>query len=172
MEELALAAAAGNDAAFEELLFTCEPMIQHLALRYRRTGVDTDDLVQEGFLGLLAAVRTFRLDGGASFRTYASLCIRRRMVEVLHREMPSVPLEDEEEEPGPDPAAIVVERDEEQRLWQRLRRDLTPLEYGVLNLYLGAYTYEEIARRLEVGTKAVDNALQRIRRKLANNFVR
>lgn len=67
-----------------------------------------------------------------------------------------------------DPAQLVVQREDTQRLDNRLREILTSLEYEVLMLYFGAYTYEEIAQRLGIRTKAVDNALQRIRRKLAS----
>ena len=67
-----------------------------------------------------------------------------------------------------DPAQLVVQREDMQRLDNRLREILTSLEYEVLMLYFGAYTYEEIAQRLRIRTKAVDNALQRIRRKLAS----
>ena len=132
-------------------------------------------------MGLLSAVRTFREGSGASVRTYAAVCIRNRMLSAVRRacsgELPSSLYEDlekEQEVPGgmnggqADPAQLVVQRENAALLRQRLQETLTDLEYEVLMLFLGAYTYEEIAQRLHLTTKAVDNALQRVRRKLSS----
>ena len=183
-EELALAAQDGCEDASGLLITRCADMIQKQALRLRSDWIDAEDLAQEGFLGLLSAIRTYRREGGASFRTYASVCIRHRMVSALKRSCdsghnpPAAFLEldsmDQQDEMSPpladgqaDPAQAVIQREETERLRSRLREILTDLEYEVLMLYLGAYTYEEIAQRLQISSKAVDNALQRIRRKLS-----
>lgn len=178
-EQLAALVRESSEEAFSLLVSRCTGMIQHLAASFRQSGVDGEDLAQEGLLGLLSAARTFRADGGATFRTYASVCVRHRLISAVQRTAQKVeplPLEWEDTEKGErydvhdtaevDPAQLVVQREEARRLYSRLRERLTPLEYKVLMLYLGAYTYEEIARRLDIRAKAVDNALQRIRRKL------
>ena len=137
--------------------------------------MDRDDLQQEGLLGLLTATQTFRADGGASFSTYARTCARHRVISAVRRsrwrEEVSLP-EDEESAGGfsagqAGPEQTVLEKDEEQRLHQRLRQRLTPLEYEVLCEHLQGYSYKEIAARLQIACKSVDNALQRIRRKLS-----
>ena len=180
-EQLAVLVRDSSEEAFSLLVARCTGMIQHLAASFRGSSVDAEDLAQEGLLGLLSAARTFREDGGAAFRTYASVCIRRRMLSAVQRagEEPELSrtgwMDAEHTEcsdvPGAaeiDPAQLVVQREDMQRLDNRLREILTSLEYEVLMLYFGAYTYEEIAQRLGIRTKAVDNALQRIRRKLAS----
>ena len=183
-EDLALLAQTGCEDASGLLITRCADMIQKQTLRLRSDWIDAEDLAQEGFLGLLSAIRTYRREGGASFRTYASVCIRHRMASALKRFCdtrhipPSAYLEldsmDGQEEAVPsvsdgqaDPAQTVIQREETERLRSRLREILTDLEYEVLMLYLGAYTYGEIAQRLQLSAKTVDNALQRIRRKLS-----
>lgn len=183
-EELAMLAQAGCEDASGLLITRCADMIQKQALRFRSDWIDAEDLAQEGFLGLLSAIRTYRREGGASFRTYASVCIRHRLISALKRSCDSrhIPpsdyleldsMEGQEEaipsvlEGQADPAQTVIQREETERLRSRLREILTDLEYEVLMLYLGAYTYGEIAQRLQLSAKTVDNALQRIRRKLS-----
>lgn len=181
-EELALSAQNGCEDASGLLISRCASMIQQQALLFRSTWLDTEDLAQEGFLALLAAIRTFKTGGGASFRTYAMVCIRHRMLSAAKRayDRQDIPkpdwdgLDSEEDNESPasfvngqaDPAHLLVEREDGERLRSRLQETLTELEYKVLMLYIGAYTYEEIAQQLQLSTKAVDNALQRVRRKL------
>ena len=180
-EQLVRLAEGEAEDAFGVLVSRCASMIQQQALRLRRVSIDAEALAQEGFVGLLSAVRTFREGSGASFRTYAAVCIRNRMLSAVRRacsgELPSSLYEDlekEQEVPGgmnggqADPAQLVVQRENAALLRRRLQETLTDLEYEVLMLFLGAYTYEEIAQRLHLTTKAVDNALQRVRRKLSS----
>ena len=131
-----------------------------------------------GLLGLLSAVGTYRPDGTASFATYASVCVRHRIISAVKRagSLRNVPpsamesWDDGDFEGLPngqaDPERMLLEREEAARMRERLKAVLTELEYQVLMLYLSAYSYEEIAARLHVGAKTVDNALQRVRRKL------
>ena len=79
-EQLAVLVRDSSEEAFSLLVSRCTGMIQFLATAFRQSGVDAEDLAQEGLLGLLFAARTFRENGGAAFRTYASVCIRRRML--------------------------------------------------------------------------------------------
>lgn len=177
-EQLAGLAGAGNEEAFSLLVGRCSSMIQAQARRYRNAHLDAEDMAQEGFLGLLSAVQTYRESKKASFRTYASVCIRHRMVSAVRRagEEPPVPDFDPEEDvgsagrqDGADPALLVMQREEALRLQAWLEHILTPLEKRVLFYHLSAYSYEEIAQKLEIGPKTVDNALQRIRRKLSKS---
>lgn len=180
-EELAQLSRDGSEDAFVLLMQRCSPMIQQHAARYQSAWQGAEDLAQEGLVGLLSAVRTFRADGGASFRTYASVCIRHRMITAVKRvyaarEVPpseQLSLEEEAEwaefsgQGQADPAQLVVQQEDTNHLLLYLRRMLTPLEYEVLMRHLAAYSYEEIAKQCHVHVKAVDNALQRVRRKLA-----
>lgn len=172
-----LARDVNDNDAFSLLVQRCTPMLRQQASQLRSSSLDAEDLVQEGILGLLSAVQTYREGGQASFRTYASVCIRRRMISAVRRagfDPTGVDSLDEAGETEPaaqeetsDPAHLLVRREDTKRLYSRLRQLLTPLEYQVLMYHLGAYSYEEIARALNIGEKTVDNALQRVRRKLS-----
>ncbi len=178
-EQLVLLARGGNEDAFVLLVTRCMPMLQQLAAGYRSSQFDYEDLVQEGLLALLSAVRSYQDDKATKFRTYTYACVRNRMISVLRQEgrftndllveedEPYVPAENDQG----DPAVMLLRREALEDLRLKLRSLLTPLEYRVLMLYVGAYSYNEIAARLRIGVKAVDNALQRLRRKLANSAV-
>ena len=163
-------AAAGDQEAFAAVMRRMTPLI-HTQIRACRTdGTEDEDLAQEALMGLLAAVRTYRPDGGAAFTTYATACIRNRLLSAARRSATQeVPFEEDMDPPDPhsDPALVLQEQDALADLLGRLRGRLTPLEYSVLLLRLSECPYEEIARRLEVSKKAVDNAVQRLRRKLS-----
>lgn len=180
-EQLALLAHEGCEDAFSQLVRRCASIIRQHAAMYRSVQLESEDLEQEGLVGLLSAVRTYQESGGASFRTYASVCIRRRMLSAVRRvgaarQIPSSELVSmdgagsslSEESAAPtDPAVLLQQREDADQFQDRVRETLTQMEYQVLMLYLGAYSYEEIAQLLHSHTKAVDNALQRVRRKLA-----
>jgi RNA polymerase sporulation-specific sigma factor len=173
-EKLVLLAREKDEDAFVLLVTRCMPMLQRLSQKYRSLPLEAEDLVQEGLLALLAAVRTYRVGEGISFRTYAYACARNRMISALRglggqsadivTEEPYDPAAQEYS----DPAFMVLRREELETLCSRIRGLLSSVEYQVLMLYLGSYSYREIADRLHISTKAVDNALQRLRRKLAN----
>ena len=169
-------ARSGSEEAFARLAVHFGPLIRQQAQRLHTDAMGAEDLEQEGLLGLLGAVRSFKAQNGAAFSTYAYVCIRHRMISALRRVKPSpanLSLEENEEDERfakdrLDPAQVVQARDEEAELDKRLRNLLTPLEYDVLRLHMGGYTYGEIAQRLQIGQKSVDNALQRIRLKLSH----
>lgn len=181
-EQLAVLAHEGCDDAFSLLVQRYTGIIRKHVAMYRSVRLETEDLEQEGLVGLLSAVRTYQESGGASFRTYASVCIRRRMLTAVRRNAaahhipPSelVSIDGEEARDGEssaptDPAVLLQQREDSYQFHSRLRKNLTDREYQVLMLYLGAYSYEEIAQLLHTGVKAVDNALQRVRRKLTSD---
>lgn len=172
-EELAVLARDKNDEAFTRLVSRCSGMLKALSARYCTGLLESEDLVQEGLLGLLSAVQTYRTSADVTFRTYAYACARNRMVSAL-RGRNGVVAEslDDEDEPFAisgcdDPASLLVRQEELQQLRERLRAGLSPLEYRVLMAHLSGYSYREIAKHLDITEKAVDNARQRLRRKLA-----
>lgn len=175
-EELVVLARDKNDEAFTHLVSRCSGMLKALSTKYCPEFLEPEDLVQEGLLGLLSAVQTYRPETDTAFRTYAYTCARNRMVSSL-RSRNGVMAEslDEEDEPlilssHNDPASLLLRQEELQLLRERLRAGLSDLEYRVLMAHLGGYSYHEIAKRLGITEKAVDNARQRLRRKLTPSF--
>ena len=158
---------AAGGAAFSLLMARYTPLVQSLAAQYSKA--DRDDLAQEGFLGLLAAMQTFQPQKAACFRTYATVCIRNRMISLLRRQHTQPACvqdpDDAAEVTLPDPASQLIDRESAAALHTKLRSVLSALEYKVLMLHLSSYSYEEIAQRLQIPVKAVDNAWQRVRRK-------
>lgn len=166
-------AAAGDQEAFGQIVRRMEPLIHDQIHQCRCPGTENEDLAQEALMGLLAAVRTYRPDGGAAFTTYATACIRHRLLSVARRQAPratqEVPLEEDADLPDStgDPALRLQEQEDLHGLLAQLHSRLTTLEYQVLLLRLSECSYEEIANRLGVTKKAVDNAVQRLRRKFS-----
>lgn len=166
-------AANGDDTAYAEVARKLAPIIRSIVQRYADLGLDADDLEQEASVALLSAVRSFRADGGASFTTYASTCVRNRLTSVARRHGKRLkaeqPLAQEDDLPASadsDPVQQMQQREDLSRLHEHLRRRLTDLEYRVLLARLSDLSYEEIANRLGVSKKTVDNAVQRLRRKI------
>lgn len=173
----------GSEEAFAQLAGRYAPMIQKLASRCRNPLIDTEDLAQEGMLGLLSAARHFQ-NGSASFGAYAFVCVQHRMFSAVSRasRRQDRTLSDEdwqqemkkfspEREHGVDPAQQVLQREEEAQLFGQIQKWLSAREYQVLMLYLDAYSYEEIAKRLGVSVKTVDNALHRARKKVSAKLI-
>ena len=174
-EQLAVLAREKNEEAFVVLVSRFSGMLKALSSQYCRGLFDSDDLAQEGLLGLLAAAKTYRDCEKVSFRTYAYACARNRMISALRRRgVESTSLQEEDEpcwgDENADPQILLVRRDEVLQLQKRLRNTLTKLEYHVLMAQLCGYSYREIAQQLDVTEKSVDNALFRLRRKLATSF--
>ena len=177
--ELLLLAQAGDDRAFTMLVALYEPMLRAQVAHFRFPRADADDMAQEGLLGLLSAVRTFSPEKSASFRTYAAVCVRNRLLSAWRRtaaRAAEVPVEDTaavmdslEASSVADPAALLVEREAAEDFLERMRKSLSNREYAVLLRYLNGFSYGEIAAELQVSSKAVDNALQRARQKLQSN---
>lgn len=180
-EQLTRLAHEGYEEALSLLIRRYAPMVKRQAVSLCTQQFEAEDLAQEGMMGLLSAVRTYHSES-ASFRTYASICVRNRILSEVKRsgaakQVPAselVRMDDEQESPlaltgnEEDPAQLVVQKEEDSRLEGRLRKLLSPKEYGVLMLYLQSYAYEEIAQNMNMSCKAVDNALQRVRRKLVS----
>lgn len=166
-EELAKLA-ADDRSALTALIVRYNPLISSKAYSMKTDETDADDLFQEGIMGLLDAVRTYREGKGASFKTYANVCVRNRMINSVSKNGQRVPLEDAEETGGSDedPESIVVQMEHEKLLFERITGMLTAAEWNTLRLYLGGAAYSDIADRLGTSVKSVDNAMQRVRKKL------
>jgi RNA polymerase sporulation-specific sigma factor len=186
---LVLQARNGNEAALDALIRRYTGFVRLKASSYFLAGGEGDDLIQEGLIGLYKAVRDFRTDKDTSFRSFAELCITRQIITAIktatrfkHSPLNSyvsfsqAPAGQEEGEcslgdalPGPgvdDPAICVISTEELQSLVFCLGTGLSPLENDALRLYLEGNSYEEMAEQLGCDTKTIDNALQRVKRKI------
>ena len=184
-EQLLLLAGRG-DAEAEACLAERYARVVRVCVRpYFLVGGDSEDLIQEGMLGLLAAIRGYHTDKDCSFKTYAETCIHNRIASAIrsatrkkHEPLNSgISLEDILSDESGDfiptdfiriPEETVLARERAQELTSTFSRCLSTKESQVLELYLTGLSYREIADRLSVSNKAVDNAVQRIRRKLAD----
>lgn len=176
-------ASSGDTAAEEELIGEYSRLVRICARPYFLAGGDSEDLIQEGMLGLLSAVRHYDPSKDVRFKTYAEFCIRRRLYSAIksaarYKHIPLneyIPLEspelDESNTQGipflRDPEEFVLARERVDELTDCLYGSLSRFESKVLGLYLEGMSYEEMAVKLNKTSKSVDNAVQRIRRKLA-----
>lgn len=160
----------GNQRAFHQLAFRYMFLIKKRAYDLQNSGVDTDDLIQEGFLGLHNAVNTYNENGGASFRTYASVCIRNKMISAVRTEGKRVCTEELSEtipvRPETEPENAFILKEDFAGLMKRIETNLSKSEKKVLSLYLDGKNYNEIASELNKSRKFCDNAMQRVRKKL------
>ena len=177
--ELVAKVRQGDQEAFSELTFRYYGLLQWKASGYRKLGIDADDLMQEATLGLLDGVMSFQEGKGASFETYASVCVNNRLLTLYRtaarqKNIPFHSLVDgfpEEVLPETDagannPETVMIDRENLQQIKKRIEETLSTLEFQVLSLYLNGLTYAQISKSLSISPKAVDNALQRIRAKL------
>ena len=178
--ELVKLYSGGSDSAFAVLTDRYIGLIRSITSKYRVAGLEPDDLTQEGLLGLLYAAKSFKDDGGASFRTYASICINRRVISLLKRsesgksralnDYVSISDEDCETVPGGDnPEDMYIVKESLSALNKKITELLSEKERRVLSLYLAGESYAGIAQAMAISEKSVDNAMQRIRRKLRDS---
>jgi len=179
----------GNRDAYERLVRRYASFVRLKASSYFLIGGDSEDLIQEGLVGLYKAIRDFRPDRESSFRNFAELCITRQIITAVktatrNKHTPlngyvsfsSTPAGSAEADPtldellpGPtahDPVNQVISSEELQSLVACLSTVLSELESRVLALYLDGHAYTDIGDRLGVDAKTVDNALQRVKRKV------
>ncbi len=186
-EALALAAQAGDEEALTELLSRYRGMVWVKSTSYFLAGGEHDDVVQEGMIGLYKAIRDFDPSRPASFRSFADLCITRqiqtavklasrqkhlplnRYISLSKTDTPSedAPLvELPDESYGVDPARVVLNRELLADLANGINTLLSELEKQVLLQHLDGKSYQEIATEMDKQVKSIDNALQRVKRKL------
>lgn len=176
-EKLAMLSKNGNHDAFSVLVGRYVFTVRNRASSYSGSGIDFEDLVQEGTIGLMYAVNAFEPEIGTGFYTLARLCIDRKIISAVRstfrkKQIPQsslVFLDDFDSHnlsKDSNPESVIIEREDLELLYKKIFSKLTDLELEVLKLYLSGYTYEGIASALECSVKSVDNALQRLRRKL------
>ena len=186
-EELQLLAASGDRRAEDCLAERYSRLVRICARPYFLIGGDSEDLTQEGMLGLLSAIREFNQEMNTTFKTYAELCIRRRIISAIKsasrmKHTPlneGVPLEDMYSDASQFSlgySALAFHRVPEEQVLARESADeflhiysrcLSKLEIGILRYYLDGLSYRSIAELTGRPVKSVDNAVQRIRHKLA-----
>ena len=186
---LVLRSRNGDDGALDSLIRRYTGFVRLKASSYFIAGGESEDLIQEGLIGLYKAVRDFRSDKDTSFRSFAELCITRQIITAIktatrYKHAPlntyvsfsQTPAGQDDGEctlgdalPGPgvdDPAVCVISTEELQSLVFTLGTGLSQLESDALRLYLEGLSYEEMAEELGCDTKTIDNALQRVKRKV------
>ena len=183
----------GNEAALDALMKRYTSFVRLKASSYFLAGGDSDDLIQEGMIGLYKAVRDFRPDKETSFRSFAELCVTRQIITAIKTatRYKHAPLntyisfshtpagQDSDSDctlgdalPGPgidDPVVSVMSTEELKSLVFCLGTGLSQLEAQALKLYLGGSSYEDMAEELGCDTKTIDNALQRVKRKVVTH---
>jgi RNA polymerase sporulation-specific sigma factor len=191
--QLVLRARNGDQSAIDALIRRYTTFVRLKASSYFLAGGDGDDLVQEGLIGLFKAVRDFRPDKETSFRSFAELCVTRQIITAIktatrfkhsplntYISFSHTPAGQESDSdctlgdalPGPgvnDPAVRVISTEELQSLVFSLGTGLSPLESNALRLYLEGSSYEQMAAELGCDTKTIDNALQRVKRKILHH---
>ena len=185
-EQLCALAQQGDRTAEELLVERYFSVVKACSRPYFLAGGDGEDLIQEGMLGLLKAVRAFSPERGVPFEAFARMCIMRRIYSAVssasaakheplnHSEnIAKTPLFDENSKAVhavSDPVNVVIDMEEYRERQQRLQALLSAFESRVLALYLDGCSYEEMAAEVGKSVKSVDNAIQRIRRKAAALF--
>lgn len=190
-EELVAMYHKGDESAADWLVDKYKNLVRMKARAFFLTGADNDDLIQEGMIGLYKAIRDYNPGKDTVFMTFASLCIGRQIRTAMtfyNRRKNSrlntyisldTPVTDEMGDdaklgdviPSEDelnPEALLIDKEQTERFIEALYRNLSKLELQVLELYREGLSYGEIAAHLDKTTKAVDNAIQRIRSKINN----
>lgn len=187
-EEIVEVARTGSVEAQEYLINKYKGFVKAKARSYFLIGADREDIIQEGMIGLYKAIRDFRSDRLTSFKAFAELCITRQIITAIktatrQKHIPlnsyvslNRPIYDEDSDrtlldimPSDqvlDPEEVVISAEEIGRMEEQITEILSELEWQVLNCYLDGKSYVEIADELQRHVKSVDNALQRVKRKL------
>ena len=187
-EEIVLSAREGNATSLEFIINKYKNFVKAKARSYFLIGADKEDIVQEGMIGLYKAIRDFRNDKLSSFRAFAELCITRQIITAIktatrQKHIPlnsyvslNKPIYDEESDRTlldiltatkiTDPEELIISREELVSIESKIGEILSDLELEVLMSYLQGKSYQEIAFDLDRHVKSIDNALQRVKRKL------
>ncbi|HHX94407.1 MAG TPA: RNA polymerase sporulation sigma factor SigH [Clostridia bacterium] len=187
-EQIVDLAQSGNDPAQEYLINKYKNFVRAKARSYFLIGADREDIIQEGMIGLYKAIRDFRGDKLSSFRAFAELCITRQIITAIktatrQKHIPlnsyvslNKPIYDEDSDRTlldvisgskiTDPEELIISREEFDDIEEKMGEILSSLEWQVLMAYLEGKSYQEIASELNRHVKSIDNALQRVKRKL------
>ena len=188
-EEIVACAQNADGTALEFLLNKYKNFVRSKARSYFLIGADHEDIVQEGMIGLYKAIRDFRPDRLASFRAFAELCITRQIITAIktatrQKHIPlnsyvslNKPIYDEEsdrtlmdvitEDALSNPESMFIDREDLSLIRGRIGEMLSDLEKEVLELYMDGKSYQEISEEMGRHVKSIDNALQRVKRKLS-----
>ncbi|KMY61427.1 RNA polymerase factor sigma-70 [Geobacillus stearothermophilus] len=187
-EQLVTLVHEGDGEALDFLIHKYQNFVRAKARSYFLVGADREDIVQEGMIGLYKAVRDFKGDKLSSFKAFAELCITRQMITAIktatrQKHIPlnsyvslDKPIYDDESDRTlmdvlsgtqvTDPEELIVNREEVDDIELKMAELLSDLERKVLALYLDGRSYQEISEELNRHVKSIDNALQRVKRKL------
>ncbi len=187
-EEIAMEAKNGNKRAQEYLINKYQNFVKSKSKSYFLIGADKEDIYQEGMIGLYKAIRDFRPDKLASFKAFAELCVTRQIITAIktatrQKHIPlntyvslNKPIYEEESDRTlldvlaglkvTDPEELVISNEEMKHIEKEIGQVLSDLEMEVLMSYLDGKSYQEIACDLDRHAKSIDNALQRVKRKL------
>lgn len=182
----------GNTEALDYLITKYRLFVRAKARSYFLIGADKEDIIQEGMIGLYKSIRDFKGDKLSSFRAFAELCITRQIITAIktatrQKHIPlnsyvslDKPIYDEESDrtlmdviissESEDPVHLMINREEYSHLEEKIGEILSELEQQVLALYLDGQSYNEISEELNRHVKSIDNALQRVKRKLERHL--
>ncbi|MFC7687666.1 RNA polymerase sporulation sigma factor SigH [Ureibacillus sp. GCM10028918] len=182
----------GNTEALDYLITKYRLFVKAKARSYFLIGADKEDIIQEGMIGLYKSIRDFKGDKLSSFRAFAELCITRQIITAIktatrQKHIPlnsyvslDKPIYDEESDrtlmdiitssESEDPVYLMINREEYSHLEEKIGEILSELEQQVLALYLDGQSYNEISEELNRHVKSIDNALQRVKRKLERHL--
>ncbi len=192
-KELIELSRSGNGYATEFLLEKYRNFVRARSRTYFLIGADREDIIQEGMIGLYKAIRDYKPDAQASFKSFAELCITRQIITAIktatrQKHIPlnsyislSKPIYDDENErilldvvnerKKIDPEEIMINKERFKLLEKKLSQILSKLEWKVLANYLDGKSYSEIAASVNKSEKSIDNALQRIKKKIEKNII-
>ncbi|MDH7577435.1 MAG: RNA polymerase sporulation sigma factor SigH [Bacillota bacterium] len=187
-EDIVELAKDGDGVALEHLINKYKNFVRAKARSYFLIGADREDIIQEGMIGLYKAIRDFRCDKLSSFRAFAELCITRQIITAIktatrQKHIPlnsyvslNKPIYDEDSDRTlldvisgskiSDPEELIISREEFDDIEEKMGEILSSLEWKVLMSYLDGKSYQEMATDLKRHVKSIDNALQRVKRKL------
>ena len=182
---------SGDEKSLEYLINKYQNLVRAKARKYFLIGAEKEDIVQEGMIGLYKAIRDFNEDKLTSFKGFAELCITRQIITAIktatrqkHGPLNSYisldkPLYDEESNytlmdmiPGDqiaNPEAVLIHQEKVEDRELKIAETLSELERKALTLYMDGHSYAEISKELNTHVKSIDNALQRIKRKLGRD---
>ena len=187
-EEVILEARNGNSRAQDYLISKYENFVKSKAKSYFLIGADKEDIYQEGMIGLYKAIRDFKPDKLTSFKAFAELCVTRQIITAIktatrQKHIPlntyvslNKPIYEEESDRTlldvldgvriTDPEELIISQEQMEHIESEISKVLSDLELEVLTSYLDGKSYQEIACDLDRHAKSIDNALQRVKRKL------
>lgn len=191
-DELVKLAKNDNISALECILEKYKNLVKSRSRPYFLIGADREDIIQEGMIGLYKAIRDYDTEKYTNFKAFAEMCITRQIITAIktatrRKHMPlnsyvslSHPVFDEEsdktlldtitEHSCLDPEEIIINKENYNSIGQRINELLSPKEMEILTVYLQGKSYQEISEQLGISHKSIDNALQRVKRKLDKNI--